>query len=273
MKKLIVISDWADDSLSCQELRSATEGYLNNPEHPTISFVSSTPSTIHTTFLLTQIVEVEERLGRPLDTVVFVDTDAREQTEHPIVESQGAELMIVRLKSGLYLVGPNAGYSFSLVKDRIDAAFHYPDVSKGSQFRSRDMYARILAHFLESMQDSLQLDEANLNLIPELQDYNVGHIDNFGNIKTTITEEHVKEKYRHNDIINIEIHGVKKRVRYIESMFAGEIGELVFYPGSSGTQTNRFMEIAVRRDFAEEHPTTGLDEFGNPKPGLQIVIV
>lgn len=270
MKKLIVVSDWADDSLSCQEVRSATEGYLNSQAFPSISFVSSTPSTVHTTFLLHQVVEVEERLGRPLETVIFVDNDARIQTEHPISESLGSELMIIRLKTGLYIIGPNSGYSFSMIKDRIDAAFHYPEMSKGSQFRSRDMYSRVIAHLIESLQDDLQLDEAHLNLIPELQGYYVGHVDNFGNIKTTISEEMVKENYSYGENIEITIGDITKKVRYIESMFGGTVGELVLYPGSSGQSVNRFMEIAVRRDFSEEQSVSAFHEFDDPRPGTMV---
>ena len=51
MKKLIVIADWANDSLTCQELRSTVAGYLKDPDKANISFVASIPSTIHTAFL------------------------------------------------------------------------------------------------------------------------------------------------------------------------------------------------------------------------------
>ena len=73
MKKLIVISDWVADGLRCQELRTIVEGYLNNPFHPYISFVASSHSSVHAGFLADQLAAVEERFGRPLETIIFVD--------------------------------------------------------------------------------------------------------------------------------------------------------------------------------------------------------
>ncbi len=59
MKKLIVVADWVDDSLTCQEVKSAVEGFLKNSAGANITFVSSTPSTIHTSYLIKQVVEIE----------------------------------------------------------------------------------------------------------------------------------------------------------------------------------------------------------------------
>ena len=77
MKKLIVLADWASDSLTCQEIKISVEGFLKNSKYANISFVSSTPSTIHTSFLINQIVEDVERYGQPLETVIFQNTDPR----------------------------------------------------------------------------------------------------------------------------------------------------------------------------------------------------
>src|SRR3989338_6675900 len=125
MKKLIVVADWVEDSLTCQEVSSAIAGFFKDSSHARITFVSSTPSTIHTSYVMSKIVEVEERYGRPLETVIFENTDPRIQTSTSVEKAKGAEFIIVRLKSGIYICGPNAGYDFTFIKNKIDEAFVY----------------------------------------------------------------------------------------------------------------------------------------------------
>jgi S-adenosylmethionine hydrolase len=273
MKKLIVISDWVDDSLTCVEFSSAVLGFLSESKNAQITFVSSTPSTIHTSFLINQIVEVEERFGRPLETVIFQNTDPRLQSKTKVEKAQGAKFLVIRLKSGLYLCGPNAGYDFSMVKERIDEVFEYKDFDKGSQFRSRDLYSRVCAHLMEAMEDDLDLEEVSVDVIPDLKGFYIGHIDNFGNIKTTITHEDLKGKVEYGGYIKIKIGKIIKKVRYVDNLFGGEVGELVIYPGSSGKKDNPYLEISVWRHFDEEKPTTGKDEFLNPKVGEKIELL
>jgi S-adenosylmethionine hydrolase len=273
MKKLIVISDWVDDSLTCAEFSSAVLGFLSESENAQITFVSSTPSTIHTSFLINQIVEVEEMFGRPLETVIFQNTDPRLQSKTKVEKAQGAKFLVIRLKSGLYLCGPNAGYDFSMVKERIDEVFEYKDFDKGSQFRSRDLYSRVCAHLMEATEDELDLEEVLVDVIPDLKGFYIGHIDNFGNIKTTITHEDLKGKVEYGEYIKIKIGKVVKKARYVDNLFGGEVGELVIYPGSSGKKDNPYLEISVWRHFDEEKPTTGKDEFLNPKVGEKIELL
>jgi len=273
MKKLIVVSDWVDDSLTCAEFFSAVLGFLSELKNAQITFVSSTPSTIHTSFLINQIVEVEERFGRPLETVIFQNTDPRLQSKTKVEKAQGAKFLVIRLKSGLYLCGPNAGYDFSMVKERIDEVFEYKDFDKGSQFRSRDLYSRVCAHLMEAMEDELDLEEVLVDVIPDLKGFYIGHIDNFGNIKTTITHEDLKGKVEYGEYTKIKIGKVIKKVRYVDNLFGGEVGELVIYPGSSGKKDNPYLEISVWRHFDEEKPTTGKDEFLNPKVGEKIELL
>ena len=273
MKKLIVVSDWVADSLTCAEFSSAVLGFLSNQDEAKITFVSSTPSTIHTAFLVNQLVEIEERFGQPLETVIFENTDPRIQATEPVKEAKGAQFLIIRLKSGLYLCGPNAGYDFSMIKNRIDEVFVYKNFDKGSQFRSRDLYSRVCAHLMEEMEDELDLEEVPVDIIPDLKGFYIGHIDNFGNIKTTITEEDLKGKVEYGEVLKVKIGKVIKKVKYVDNLFGGVPGELVVYPGSSGKKDNPYLEISVWRHFDEEKPTTGWDKFLNPKVGSKIELL
>lgn len=272
MKKLIVIADWADDSLTCQEIRTAVQGYLREPTKIDISFVSSTPSTIHTGFLVRQVVETEERYGRPLETVLFQNTDPRLSSNTSVARSKGADLLIIRLKSGLHILGPNAGYDFSFLREKIDVVFTYPGMNEGSQFRSRDLYSRVSAHLMEALQHEMELEEAHMSLISGIQEYYIGHIDNYGNIKTTIPESTLKEKYSYGDEIKITINDVTQTVKYVDNLFGGDVGQLVIYPGSSGDQHDPYVEISAWTHFTDNNTKTGADFFAHARPGMKIQI-
>lgn len=270
MKKLIVIADWADDSLNRQEIITAVDGFLKDPDNMNINFVSSTPSTIHTAFLISQIVEDEERFGRPLNTVIFQNTDPRIQTTEGVEKAKGAEFIIIKLKSGLYICGPNAGYDFSLIKDKIDEVFHYEGLDKGSQFRSRDLYARVSAHLMDSLEDEMDLEEIPSDMIPQLEGHYIAHIDNHGNVKTTIRHSEFKGRYEYGDIVEITINDKTQKAEYVSNLFGGKPGKLVIYPGSSGKVGDPNLEISVWRHFTEKNPTTGVHAFDNPRPGMEI---
>ncbi|MDH7476151.1 MAG: SAM-dependent chlorinase/fluorinase [Microgenomates group bacterium] len=267
MRKLIVVADWSADSLSCQEFKISFEGFLKDDRGLNLSFVESTPSTIHTAFLLAQVVETTERYGKPLETVIFQNTDPR-------IGMKKGEFLVIKLKSGIYLAGPNAGYDFSLIKEKIDEAFVYQGLQSNSQFRSRDLFSRVCAHLIEEMEDELELEEIHLNLIPELKGFYIGHIDNFGNIKTTIKHEDLKGRYEYKDQIKIKINQVEKKAWYVDHLFAGEPGELVIYPGSSGVKDNPFIEIAVWKEFISEAKNffSASQVFHYPLPGMKVEI-
>ncbi len=272
MKKLITVADWVNDSLTCQEFTSALEGYLKDASIYNLRFISSTPSTIHTGYLIAQIVETEERLGRPQDTVVFQNTDPRLQGSESLDEAKGAEFLIVKLDSGVLICGPNAGNNYSAIKHKIAAAFHYPGLDKGTQFRSRDLYPRVCAHLMDEMEDDLDLEEIHSNEIPELRGWYVGHIDNYGNIKTNIPLGEIKGTYEYGDLVKITIAGMEKKAHFVPNLFGGISGELVIYPGSSGVVNNPFLEISVWRHFTEKDSSTGAQVFQNPKPGTEILL-
>lgn len=272
MKKLIVIADWGYDLLTCQEVRSAVEGAIEAEEYPHVTFVGSEPSTVHTSYLINQVVEVEERYGKPEKTVLFQNTDPRIQTKTAVEKAKGAEFVVIKLKSGMYLCGPNAGYDFSLIKHKIEKVWLYKNMDKGSQFRSRDLYAKASAQLMEDRIDEMDLEEMDLSEIPDITGGFIGHIDNYGNVKTTFTLNEFKQNHEFGDMVEIEINNIKQQAKFVSNLFGGTPGELVIYPGSSGQKDNPFLEISVWRHFTEEEATTGIHAFHNPRPGMEIAI-
>lgn len=273
MKKLIVVADWVSDTLTCQEFRTAVEGFSKNPGEAKVSFVSSTPSPLHTSFLMNQIVEIEERFGRPQETVIFANTDPRLQSPEGLDQAKGADFIVAKLVSGLYVCGPNAGYGFSMIKPKMDELFIYRDLDKGSQFRSRDLYSRVSAHLMDTLEHEMDLEELHTSMIPELRGWYVGHVDNFGNIKTTIRLSDLKGTFVFGDEVKMRIHDVEKTAVFAHNLFSFPAGTLVIYPGSSGKREDPYMEISIRRNFTEKDTSTGLQVFNFPKPGMGVEIV
>lgn len=270
MKKLIVVADWARDSLTNAEVGLAVEGFLKKEEKPDFYFITSTPSTIHTAFLVNQVITTEERYGNPLETVIFQNTDPRLFSKEKLEKAKGADPLIIKLKSGIYLTGPNAGYDFSFVKSRIEALFVYKGVNEEGQFHSRDLYSRISAHLMEGLEDEMEMEQVSSNIIPEIDRCYVAHIDNFGNIKTTIKKDILKGKYEYGDFVKIKIGKIENEAKFVDNLFGGVLGELVIYPGSSGAVDNPFLEISAWQHFDEIKPKTGKDFFSNLRPGMEI---
>ena len=245
MRNLIVLADYCSDSLAVQELRSALYGHLSTQFSGYVSFVHSSPSTIHTAFLLHQLLITEQRLGDPNNLVVFMNTDPRLQVTSRVEKVQESPLVIVRMQSGAWVYGPNAGYCLSLVQKDIEYLYVYPNQDEKSQFRSRDLYMRIGALLIEEKEDEMDLEELKIHNIPALDKFYIGHIDSYGNIKTTIPRSYLKGKYGFGDTVSVTIGIVTKKAFLVDNIFGKGLDVLVVAPGSSGSVDDPYLEIAV----------------------------
>lgn len=274
MKKLVAVADWAADTLLCQEFRTAVEGHLQNQDiHPRISFVASSSSTIHTAFLASQVIQTEEKLGHPVEQVVFVNSDSRLSADSEDTTARPGQFFIIRLQSGMYVCGPNAGYTFSLIRHKIDRIFTYSGIDESiRQHRFRDAYPRVLALVMENLEDEMETDEAHTHMVPALDHKIIGHIDTFGNIITTIPHEELKGKSEFGELVHVTVHGITKMATYVEHRFAGKPGHLVVYPGSYGDPGNAYLEVSVWQSKAEELGETGIHSFPDVRPGMKIEI-
>lgn len=269
MKNLIVIADYCTDSLTTQELQSAVMGRLSQPLNSQISFVNSTPSTIHTSYLLKQILLTEARLGNANNLVVFINTDPRLQTIKGVKQARGADFVIAKMKNGAWVCGPNAGNSFSLVREDISILYLYPNLDRGTQFRSRELYMRISALLMEEKQDEMELDEIRNNDIATLDGFHIGHIDNYGNIKTTIPNSYMKGKFEYGSKLKVTLNNITKEAVYVDNMFAQEPGTLVLAPGSSGMPNDPYLELIIWQHYPD---SSAKKVFPQAKPGEIIKI-
>ncbi len=264
MKRAIVIADYCNDHLTAQELRSALLGHLNGDTSTSLSFIASSSHTIHAGYLLKQLLTTEERLGDPNNLVLFVNVDTRTDAV-----STAAPFIIMKHRSGAWICGPNAGNCFSLVRTEIAYLYSYPNLHEGAQFRSRDLYMRLIALLIMEQQDEMELEELHQNNIPALEEFYVGHIDPFGTLKTTIPHSYMKGKHEMGDMITITIGDQNAQTRYSEHLFAHTPGVLVIAPGSSGPQDDPWLDIGVW----EQRPSEGAKHyFPSLTPGVVITL-
>lgn len=256
MRKVICISDWASDDLMYHEFATAVGGYAKNSRSLDIQRISTSSSTEETGFLVEQVSYTQERLGMPAEAVIFVNTDPRSQKEGMTNPTQGAEFLIAKLTSGLYVCGPNAGYSLSFVKQNIESVQRYVNFEATYTSRSRDLFSRAVAHIADYMEDELELQEIHLSTIADRpREKLVLHTDHFGNIVTSITQEELLEKSDFGSYIKININHVVVQARIVRQRFGGSPGELVIYPGSYGHPDNPYVEIAVWHDVSPHKET------------------
>ncbi|MFO0703563.1 MAG: SAM hydroxide adenosyltransferase [Patescibacteria group bacterium] len=270
MRKIICISDWAKDDLSFSEFATAIDGFCKKPKDVRLSRIKSESSTVHTGFLVEQTIQTIERLGRPNETMIFVNTDPRSVNDSIEFAQSGAKFLIAKLSSGIYVCGPNSGYSFAFVKSKIESVFSYVNFETTSISRSRDIYSRIVAHLADYMEDEMELEEVHTSTIENKPENKVVlHIDHFGNIVTSVLMEQALENKNYGGYLRINVGNEVHEARIVRDRFGGSPGEVVIYPGSKGHPDNPYMEIAVWHD-PTNHTALKKHGFQNVTPGDEI---
>lgn len=233
---VIIIADYGVGDPSFIEVILQLQKYLPQAH----LYPLSTPpfSTINMGFWIYQLAMTKNLKN----TYIFANTAPRKDTKSAQKDNSGEKLMYAKLKNGFEILGINAGYTFSFLKDEI-AAFHLVNVeNQGSQFRSRDKYPPIVAQMVEGKNVFIGETIAPTT-IPDVPERVIASIDGFGNLKTTIRSSTLT--YKPGDKIKITIHNQLHVAMYTNGVFSVQDGELAFAPGSSG-HDDKFMEIFVR---------------------------
>lgn len=223
-----------------------------------ISLVSVPPfSTLATGFWIAQ-------LGlnpSPAEHLVYHNCAPRQDDAKPRADNEGEGLTYALLSNNVKVVGVNAGYTLSFIKDHAQVLQTVMVSRRGSQFRSRDVFPSAAAAIAQE-DFSLLGDSLEPNQIPDPPLDRVAWIDGYGNIKTTIPadtislEPETKVVIRIGDIVSDAV--------YSDGSFKVPEGTLAFSPGSSGWQMAkgdrkvRWMELFLRGGSAWER-------FGRPR--------
>lgn len=202
----------------------------------------------------------------PVDRLIYHNCAPRKDDPEARQNNEGEGLTYVLLPSGVKIVGVNAGYTLSFIKDYAKA-IHTVNVSRGgSQFRSRDVFPPAAAAL--ALDDFSLLGEAiDPTQLPDAPLDRVAWIDGYGNIKTTIPAATIQDLAPESKIV-IRIGDVVSDAVYSDGSFRVPEGTLAFAPGSSGWtgldgQPLRWMELFLRGGSAWER-------FGRPRVNQQI---
>ncbi|MDX2273600.1 MAG: hypothetical protein NW237_16845 [Cyanobacteriota bacterium] len=223
-------------------------------------------STLATGFWIAQL-----GLNRAVaDRFIYHNCAPRQDDLQARANNEGEGLTYAVLPSGVKVVGVNAGYTLSFLKDQ-GIPFHPVNVSRGgSQFRSRDVFPAAATALFQS--DLSQQDWLGSPLdwetIPDAPFDRVVWVDGYGNIKTSIPASsfqivpETKVVIRVGDVVSDAI--------YSDGSFRVPQGTLAFAPGSSGWITpqgsRRWMELFLRGGSAWER-------FGRPRVGQQVTLL
>jgi hypothetical protein len=202
----------------------------------------------------------------PENRLIYHNCAPRQDDPEGRQNNEGEGLTYALLPNGVKVVGVNAGFTLSFIKDRAKV-IQIVNVSRGgSQFRSRDVFPTAAAAIASndfSLLGSILLPTQ----IPDVPTNRVAWIDGYGNIKTTIPahtvnlEPEAKVVIRIGDVVSDAI--------YSDGSFRVSEGTLAFAPGSSGWRAEgggeplRWMELFLRGGNAWER-------FGRPRINQQV---
>lgn len=204
----------------------------------------------------------------PAERLIYHNCAPRQDDPEARRDNEGEGLTYALLPNGVKVVGVNAGYTLSFIKDQAKQLSSINVSRGGSQFRSRDVFPPPAAAIAQGDLSVLgnPLDPAQ---IPDVPLDRVAWVDGYGNIKTTIPahslnlEPETKIVIRIGDIVSDAI--------YSDGSFRVPEGTLAFAPGSSGwpnlTSADeppiRWMELFLRGGNAWAR-------FGKPKVNQQV---
>ena len=90
-----------------------------------------------------------------------------------------------RLPTGVRVIGVNAGWAFSFVRDAAEELRRAAAPSEGSQFRSRDLFPQAAGAIALGRPEALA-DAMGPGDVADVPEARIAYVDGYGNIKTTI---------------------------------------------------------------------------------------
>jgi len=216
--------------------------------------------TVQTGFMLAQTA-INSELGDK--HFFFVNTAPRHDDAAPRANSAGEKLVFLELYNGVKIVAVNSGHSLSFVKEAAKRMRIVKVSNEGSQFRSRDIYPKVLGQIAHGDESCVLDKEPYIADIPEGV---IGFVDGYGNLKCTIDPADI-EKYM-GQFVGVEINGHRHFVKVGRSIFDVPDGYLCMAQGSSGWTrpdgTKRHFTEIVRRSG------NAFKDFGKPSGGAKI---
>ena len=198
----------------------------------------------------------------PAGTLIYHNVAPRADDAEPRADNAGERLAFARLRTGVRVIGVNAGYAFAFVREEAEELRWAAVADAGSQFRSRDLFPSLAGAIALGHPEALA-DVIPLTAIPEVPPNCIAYIDGYGNLKTTIPQGALGAPP--GTVLRVRIGRVERDAVLSQDSFAVEPGQLACAPGSSGWRDatgteRRWMEIFLRGGNAWE-------AFGRPPIG------
>jgi len=204
----------------------------------------------------------------PAGTIIYHNVAPREDAEEAREANAGERLAFARLPSGVRVIGVNAGYTFSFVRDAAEDLRWAAAPAAGSQFRSRDLFPQAAAAVALGQPDALG-DALGPGDVPNVPAGVIAYIDGYGNLKTTMHAD--DQPHAAKAPVRLRIGGCEHEAITGSGTFAVVHGQMAFAPGSSGWADRkgremRWMEIFLRGGNAWE-------TFGRPSIGDRVEVI
>lgn len=257
-----LIADYGNGDPAFLEVSQRLQSFL--PEAQILHLSVPPFSTLATGFWVAQ-------LGLnpgPKEMLVYHNCAPRKDDSQPRQDNEGEGLVYALLPGGVRMVGVNAGFTLSFIKDcALD--LRWINVARaGSQFRSRDIFPRVVGQIARQNLEVLgdQLDRTRL---PEMPIDRIVWADGFGNLKTSIPYTQIQLEVGAKLVVRVG--DVVSDATYSDGSFRVPEGTLAFAPGSSGWPLAdgtpvRWMELFLRGGSAWRR-------FGQPRIEERVTLI
>lgn len=251
-----IIADYGIGDLAFAEVVQRIKLHLPDVE-PVLTPVPAF-STIAAGFCIAQL----GLNASPSGTLIYHNVAPRRDDPQARPENAGERLAYARLPTGVRVIGVNAGYALSFIRDLAEKLRWAASPAEGSQFRSRDVFPQAAAAIALGLPSALG-NEIEPGIIPSPPPSAIAYVDGYGNLKTTIAYD--PTRVRPGKRIRVRINERQHEATVSDGAFAVPHGELAFAPGSSGWQLRdrtgvRWLEVFLRGGNA-------WDLFNRPAPG------
>ena len=220
-----IVADYGLGDLAFAEVVQRLKVYLPDAE-PVLTPVPAF-ATLAAGFCIAQLGLNEA----PASTLVYHNIAPRQDDQAARAANAGERLAYARLPTGVRVIGVNAGYTFSFVRDTAEELRWAAVAAEGSQFRSRDLFPQAAAAIALGRPDALA-DELRREEVPEVPARQVAYVDGYGNLKTTIDQTAAPAPP--GSVVRVCIGEVKLDAMVSDGSFAVKPGQLALAPGSSG---------------------------------------
>jgi len=242
-----IVADYGQGDLAFAEVVQRIKLYLPDAE-PVLTPVPPF-ATLAAGFCIAQLGLNEA----PPGTIIYHNVAPRQDAKEARAANAGERLAFARLPTGVRVIGVNAGYAFSFLRDvTAQEELRWAAVADaGSQFRSRDLFPQAAGAIALGQPDALgePLPRAD---IPEVPVDRIAYVDGYGNLKTTVRyESGMVRGRRAGAVVGVRIGDVERQAIASDGTFEVDHGQLAFAPGSSGWAgvegaEMRWMELFLR---------------------------